>query len=82
MLELTLDVNHDVLIAPIQIFLILLDIIDYSKTNYLAHNLEEFCPSVLKSSNRRKLQNSGMTYLKIAKFWNDQSIYIDKMFPL
>ena len=47
---MTLDVNHDV--APIQIFLILLDIIDYNKPNYLAHNLEEYCPSVLKSSNR------------------------------
>ena len=26
--------------------------------------------SVVGCINRRKLQNSGMTYLKIAKFWN------------
>jgi len=50
LLELTFDVNHDV--APIQIFLILLDIIDYNKPNYLAHNLGEYCLSVLKSSNK------------------------------
>ena len=31
------------------------------------------------SANPRELQNSGMTYLKIAKFWNDRAVYIDKI---
>ena len=35
-------------------------------------------PSVLP----RKLQNSGMTYLKVAKFWNDRAVYIDKILSL
>ena len=30
----------------------------------------------------RKLQNSGMTYLKVAKFWNDRAVYINKILSL